>query len=285
MMNDDRLFPAEPTTRAIARRLFQEVRDLPILSPHGHTDPRWFAENSRFPIRATFRDPGPLCVSHALQPGRSAGGSRRAARRRRPGRSRSATHLAAFRRALPSLRRHADPPVARPFVRDLVRPHRALVAGERRPPLRRHRRSAAAARIPAARAVRALQHRGHRHHRERAGRSRWHEAIRNRAGAGASSPPIGRTPVVDPDFPGFRRQLAELGAIAGEDTTAWYGYLAAHRKRRAFFRAHGATATDHGHPSAATADLAPADARGALRARDGRRPPRKRTPNSSARRC
>ena len=49
MMNDDRLFPAEPTTRAIARRLFQDVRKLPIISPHGHTDPRWFAENPPFP--------------------------------------------------------------------------------------------------------------------------------------------------------------------------------------------------------------------------------------------
>ena len=49
MMNDDRLFPAEPTTRAIARRLFQDVRKLPIISPHGHTDPRWFAENQPFP--------------------------------------------------------------------------------------------------------------------------------------------------------------------------------------------------------------------------------------------
>jgi glucuronate isomerase len=36
---------------------------------------------------------------------------------------------------------------------------------------------------------------------------------------------------------------------------SWAGYLAAHRKRRAFFAAAGATSTDHGHPSARTADL------------------------------
>ena len=46
----------------------------------------------------------------------------------------------------------------------------------------------------------------------------------------------------------------------GEDTGTWAGYLAAHRKRRAFFKALGATATDHGHPSAATADLGAAEA-------------------------
>src|SRR5206468_10868711 len=40
----------------------------------------------------------------------------------------------------------------------------------------------------------------------------------------------------------------------------WKSYLVAHRKRRADFRAAGATATDHGHPTAATADLAPAEA-------------------------
>lgn len=32
----------------------------------------------------------------------------------------------------------------------------------------------------------------------------------------------------------------------------WQGYLAAHRNRRAFFKAHGATSSDHGHPTART---------------------------------
>src|SRR5436309_9739322 len=45
----DRLFPADFTTRAVARRLYAEVQNLPIVSPHGHTDPRWYAENAPFP--------------------------------------------------------------------------------------------------------------------------------------------------------------------------------------------------------------------------------------------
>jgi glucuronate isomerase len=48
LLHPDRLFPAEPQTRAVARRLYEGVRDLPIVSPHGHTDPRWFAENAPF---------------------------------------------------------------------------------------------------------------------------------------------------------------------------------------------------------------------------------------------
>lgn len=66
--------------------------------------------------------------------------------------------------------------------------------------------------------------------------------------------------VVDPDFPGFADNIARLGQMTGEDTAQWAGYLAAHRNRRAAFKALGATATDHGHPSARTEDLPQAQA-------------------------
>ena len=56
MLNDDRLFPADPATREVARRLFQSIRSLPLISPHGHTEPRWYAENASFP------DPAQLLV-------------------------------------------------------------------------------------------------------------------------------------------------------------------------------------------------------------------------------
>lgn len=54
MLNSNRLFPAEPTARAVAVKLYETVRDLPIISPHGHTDPRWFAENKPFPNPAAL---------------------------------------------------------------------------------------------------------------------------------------------------------------------------------------------------------------------------------------
>jgi glucuronate isomerase len=47
-LDPDRLFPADPATRAIARELYNEIADLPIVSPHGHTDPAWFALNEPF---------------------------------------------------------------------------------------------------------------------------------------------------------------------------------------------------------------------------------------------
>ena len=48
-LDPDRLFPADPRTRDIARALYESVARLPILSPHGHTDPQWFADDDAFP--------------------------------------------------------------------------------------------------------------------------------------------------------------------------------------------------------------------------------------------
>jgi len=53
-LHPDRLLPIEPRTRSIARRLYDEVAHLPILSPHGHTDPRWYAEDDAFPDPASL---------------------------------------------------------------------------------------------------------------------------------------------------------------------------------------------------------------------------------------
>lgn len=47
-VSPDRLLPADPGVRAIARELYDSVKDLPIISPHGHVPPQWFAENPNF---------------------------------------------------------------------------------------------------------------------------------------------------------------------------------------------------------------------------------------------
>jgi len=47
-LHPDRLFPVDPATRDVARRLYAAVKDLPIISPHGHTDPAWFATDAPF---------------------------------------------------------------------------------------------------------------------------------------------------------------------------------------------------------------------------------------------
>jgi len=56
LIHEDRLFPADPGTRRIAKALYEQVRALPIVSPHGHTQASWFAKNEPFP------DPAKLLV-------------------------------------------------------------------------------------------------------------------------------------------------------------------------------------------------------------------------------
>ncbi|MFD0689648.1 glucuronate isomerase [Actinomadura fibrosa] len=50
----DRLLPADPRVRAVARELYRSVRALPIVSPHGHVDARLLAEDGPFPDPATL---------------------------------------------------------------------------------------------------------------------------------------------------------------------------------------------------------------------------------------
>src|ERR1019366_5900057 len=57
MMDPDRLFPADPATRAIARELYAEVRGLPLICPHGHVDPALLADDAPLP------DPAALLVA------------------------------------------------------------------------------------------------------------------------------------------------------------------------------------------------------------------------------
>ncbi len=48
-LDENRFFDPEPSVRRVARELYEAVRDLPLVCPHGHTDPAWFAENQPFP--------------------------------------------------------------------------------------------------------------------------------------------------------------------------------------------------------------------------------------------
>lgn len=61
--------------------------------------------------------------------------------------------------------------------------------------------------------------------------------------------------VVDPEYGGFVAGVVRLAELTGENTETWAGYLRALAARRRFFASLGATSTDHGHPTAATFDL------------------------------
>jgi glucuronate isomerase len=62
-------------------------------------------------------------------------------------------------------------------------------------------------------------------------------------------------PVLDPEYDNFAANIVELARLSGESCSDYASYLNALRERRAFFKTMGATSTDHGHPSARTADL------------------------------
>lgn len=261
LLHEDRLFPADPTTRAVARRLYREVRDLPIVSPHGHTDPAWYALNEPFP------DPAKLFVvpDHyvfrmlysqgvALEDlgvptvdGAAVETDPRAIWRR------FAAHYHLFR-GTPT-RMWLDHAFATLF--DIEERLSAANADAL------YDRIAERLAEPAYR-PRALFERFNieviattesplddlRHHR----------AIRESGWKGRVLTAYRPDPVVDPDFAGFKDNIEALGALAGTDVSTFAGYLEAHRIRRAVFKAHGATSTDHGHPTAATADLSPVEA-------------------------
>jgi glucuronate isomerase len=56
-LHPERLLPADARTRPVARRLYEAVKDLPILSPHGHVDPRLLVDDE------PFNDPVSLLIS------------------------------------------------------------------------------------------------------------------------------------------------------------------------------------------------------------------------------
>ncbi len=260
ILHPDRLFPSDPAQRGIARRLYAEVAGLPIISPHGHTDPGWFAGNAPFGnaaelllhpdhyiFRMLYSQGVPLDALGIGNPGADPRTSWRL----------FAQNYHLFR-GTPS-RMWMDWVFAEAFGIDVQfeaatsdlyydRITEALTTDAFRPRALFDRfgiEVIATTESP-------LDTLGH------------HAVIR---AANASGEWDGRVitayrpdPVADPEFEGFRDNLARFSDLSGEDAYSYAGYLAAHRNRRAFFASMGATSTDHGHPTAATADLSDAEA-------------------------
>jgi glucuronate isomerase len=87
-----------------------------------------------------------------------------------------------------------------------------------------------------------------------------HKAIRESNWEAKILPTFRPDPIVDPEFAGFSENIGKLAGQTGEDTSNWAGYLNALKLSRARFRELGCTATDHGHPTARTANLPRAEA-------------------------
>ena len=254
-LDPDRLFPADPTTRSLARELYAEVAGLPIVSPHGHTDPEWFATNAPWsnatelllaPDHYLFRmlySQGVALegLGVASRAGPSGADPREAWRL-------LASHYYLFR-GTPS-RMWLDHVFAEVFGLDVLldastadlyydRINAALATPEFRP-----RALFEGFNIELLATTEGADD-----------PLKEHAAIRASGWRGRVITTYRPDSVVDPEHEDFRASLEKFGELTGEDVNSWDGYLAAHRKRRADFRAAGATATDHGHPTPATANL------------------------------
>jgi glucuronate isomerase len=263
-LHPDRLFPADERTRLIAREIHRRTADLPLVSPHGHVDPRLMSENQPFP------DPARLFVvpdhyltrmlfSQGVTPPELGVPSVKGEPSEIDGRTiwrRFAEHYHLFR-GTPSkmwldytfaevfgiykrlgadtadeFYDHLSARLAEPAYRPraLFDRFNIEVLATTESPIDSLEPHAALEAIPAGN-----------------GR-RW-------GGRGGKVVTTFRPDnLVEPDWPGWRERVEQLGELTGEDTSTFDGFLTALRKRRQDFIAAGATCTDHGNRSAMALD-------------------------------
>jgi len=252
LLHEDRLFPADAATRAIAKRLYAEVKDLPIVSPHGHTEAAWFARNQPFPDPATllvqpdhyvFR----MLYSHGVSLEELEVGAPAIKAPRKVWRIFAENYF--LFRGTPT-RLWLDY-----IFQELFGLNERLSAANAD-----HYYDTIAEKLQTPEFLpRALYE---RFHLEVLATTNSpldpltdHQAICNSGWKARILPTFRPDSVVDPDFAGFAENIAKLGGMTGENTATWPGYLRALEKTRARFKQLGCTATDHGHPTARTANL------------------------------
>ncbi len=260
MLNKNRLFPADSAARAVAVKLYEAIQGLPIISPHGHTDPRWFAEDSVFPNpTALFIQPDHYIFRMLYSQGvplESLGipqvDGKQSADPREVWRI-FARHYYLFR-GTPT-RLWLDYAFENQFgLKKRLGPDNAdeyydIIAKKLETPEFRPRALFESFNIEVLSttdtALDTLE---------------YHKAIRASGWKGRVLPTFRPDSVVDAEYAGFVENIEKLGAISGENIGTYKGYLNALRNRRAFFKSMGATATDHGHLTALTADLPESEA-------------------------
>jgi glucuronate isomerase len=252
LLHEDRLFPADTATRAIAKRLYAAVKDMPIISPHGHTQAAWFAHNQPFPDPAKlFVQPDHYVYRMLYSQGVSLDdleiGASELANPRKVWRL-FAEHYYLFRgtptriwldyafQELFGLNERLSAKNADQYY-DVI--DEKLHTPEFLPRAlyeRFHLEVLATTDSP----LDSLDD---------------HRAIRDSGWKARILPTFRPDAITDPEFVGFRENIAKLGELTGEDVENWTGYLRAIAKTRERFKQLGCTATDHGHPSARTANL------------------------------
>ena len=255
ILDDNRLFPAEMAARSVAVRLYEAIRNLPIISPHGHTDPRWFAENEAFPNPAALLiQPDHYIFRMLYSQGVSLESlgipqvdGKQSADPREVW-SIFARHYYLFR-GTPT-RLWLDYTLQNQFgLSERLGPGNAdayydVIAKKLETPEFRPRALFDLFNIEVLSTtdtpLDTLE---------------FHRAIKASGWKGRVLPTFRPDSVIDAEYTGFLGNVQKLGEITGEDVGNYKGYLNALRNRRAFFKSMGATATDHGHLTARTADL------------------------------
>lgn len=257
----DRLFPAEPSVRTIARELFTQVKDLPLICPHGHVDPRLLADDEPFP------DPARLFVipDHYVHRMLHSAGIPHDELGLTPvgGNDPEIDSRTIWRRLCANWHLFRGTPSRLWLEMELTdvfgihTPLSSVTADDvydqlvdklSRPEFRpralfdRFGIEVLATTDDATDPLDA------------------HQRIRDDAWPGRVIPTFRPDKCLDPDHPSFAESIAELADLTGEDTTSYAGYLAALQRRREYFRRMGATATDHGHPTALTTVLTDTEA-------------------------
>lgn len=255
-LNPDRLFPTDTRGRNIARALYDEIKNLPILSPHGHCDPAWFARDDPFPDPAQlFVVPDHYVFRMLVSQGVALSdlGVARLDDRAVETDGRKiwrlfAAHYHLFR-GTPT-RLWIDHVLSEVFgidasltadTADAVYDNLAeLLNKPEYRPRALFKRFDIALLATTDSATDDLAH---------------HDAIRAADWDAHIVPTYRPDEAVDPERDGFVETVRRLGELTNCDTERWDGYLEAHRRRRVYFRARGATATDHGHATARTENL------------------------------
>jgi glucuronate isomerase len=255
LIHPDRLFPRDPATRRIARAVYAGISDLPIFSPHGHCDPAWFADDQ------PFSDPAALLIQpdhYVLRMLVSQGVTHDALGLAPEGSPKQADPRAVWRRFSQNYHLFRGTPTrlwmdytfSDLFGMDagltdatadayFDRISECLAEADYRPRALFDRFGIELLATTEG-ALDPLSH---------------HAAIAKSGWQGRVVTTYRPDEVTDPEHENFAASLDQFAAASGCDVSMWAGYLEAHRVRRAFFREHGAVATDHGVPTPQTADL------------------------------
>ncbi len=251
LLHPQRLLPTEPAVRTMAYELYQAIKQLPIISPHGHCDPNWFAHNKNFsdPV-SLFIQPDHYLLRMLYSQGVSLQqmGIQAAKKDKRAIWSQFCQHYYLFR-GTPS-RLWLDHSLyeicgvehtINANNADKIYDHlmQVLACDEFKPrALFKQFNIELLATTESPLDDLAA-----------------HKAIANTELNEQVITTYRPDCVIDPEYEGFADNLQRFAELTGESLDSFASYLQAHRVRRQYFKQHGATATDHGHPTANTANL------------------------------